>query len=843
MKFLIKYIFLIFIFISQSFGLDEKKKANYDLATRFAPYKFKNLTYSTSINPRWIEGTDNFWYEWKSSDGSEFYIVDPLKGIKEKLFDNDKIASQLTRLTLDPWDGKHLPIEKIKFVKKNILQFDVKSSQDEQKEEIENDENQEEQKGTNRKTKKKIFHFEYDIKTKTLRELDKWEAPDNHPDWASISPDGKTIIFARNDNLFKIDESEYNKVLEARLDKDKKAADKASKKLKLDEIQLTYNGEEDFSYSNSRFWARGTIDSKREKEKNDRKKVNVYWSKDSKKFALIRSDRREVKNLWVIHSVGYKRPELETYKYDMAGDSLVSQYEMMTYDLDSDRSIVIDTKHFKDQRVGIYSARNFIYPDSDEPRRSLWLSESSKYLYFYRQSRDWQKVDVCRADTETGEVEILFEERLNTYIDLQRLELMDNGNMIWWSERDGWGHLYLFNPKGKVLKQLTSGSYSVRSVVGIDEAKGNIYFMANGREKDEDPYYRHLYRISMDGTRLKLLNSGNFDHQVSMNESNKYFISNYSRVNTQPKSALYNSMGKKLIDLEKSDMSQLMAAGFKYPEPFKVKSADGITDIYGVMTKPFDFDPNKSYPIIAYVYPGPQTESVAKSFNSLRHSTTHLAQFGFIVITIGNRGGHPWRSKWYHNYGYGNLRDYGLADKKSGIEQLATKYSFIDMDRVGIYGHSGGGFMSTAAMLVYPDFFKVAVSSAGNHENNVYNSYWSEKHHGIKEVIDDEGRITFEYDIDKNSELANNLKGHLLLTTGDVDNNVHMAGTLRMAEALIKANKRFDFFIFPGQRHGFGSMNDYWAWLRAEYFVKHLIGDNYWNVDINQLNLEKEQNK
>ena len=292
MKSLIKYTFIVFTFVSQSFGLDEKNKANFDLATQFAPYKIKKLTYSTSLNPKWIQGTNNFWYEWKSSDGSAFYIVDPLKGTKEKLFDNDKIASQLTRLTLDPWDGKHLPIEKIKFVKDNIIQFDVKSSQDEEKDEIEDDENQEEEKRKKKKAKKKTFHFEYDIKRKTLRELDKWEAPDNHPDWASISPDGKTIIFARNDNLFKIDESEYNKVLEARLDKDKKAADKASKKLKLDEIQLTYNGEEDFSYSNSRFWARGTIDSKREKEKNDRKKVNVYWSKDSKKFALIRSDRK-----------------------------------------------------------------------------------------------------------------------------------------------------------------------------------------------------------------------------------------------------------------------------------------------------------------------------------------------------------------------------------------------------------------------------------------------------------------------------------------------------------------------------------------------------------------------
>ncbi len=294
------------------------------------------------------------------------------------------------------------------------------------------------------------------------------------------------------------------------------------------------------------------------------------------------------------------------------------------------------------------------------------------------------------------------------------------------------------------------------------------------------------------------------------------------------------------MDLEEADFSRLLAAGYHFPEPYKVKAADGVTDIYGVMYKPFDFDENKQYPIVTYVYPGPQTESVAKSFSS-SSTEVALAQFGMIVITIGNRGGHPTRSKWYHNYGYGNLRDYGLADKKAGIEQLADRHDFIDIDRVGIYGHSGGGFMSTAAMLVYPDFFKVAVSSSGNHNNDVYNLNWSEKHDGVKEVTDREGEISFEYDIDKNSDLARNLKGHLLLTTGDVDNNVHHAGTFRMAEALIRANKRFDMFVFPGQRHGYGNMGDYWFWLRAEYFVKHLLGDQHWDVDINELNNEQEQ--
>ncbi|NJD19899.1 MAG: S9 family peptidase, partial [Gemmatimonadetes bacterium] len=309
-----------------------------------------------------------------------------------------------------------------------------------------------------------------------------------------------------------------------------------------------------------------------------------------------------------------------------------------------------------------------------------------------------------------------------------------------------------------------------------------------------------------------------------------------------PTSALFDAAtGRKILDLETADFSLLQSAGYKFPETFKVEAADGVTDIYGVMYKPFDFDPAKKYPIVAYVYPGPQTESVSKSW-SANGPETALAQMGFIVITIGNRGGHPDRSKWYHNYGYGNLRDYGLADKKVGIEQLAVRFPFIDLERVGIYGHSGGGFMSTAAMLVYPDFFKAAVSSSGNHTNDVYNLNWSEKHDGVKEIVSDSGEVTFEYDIQKNSDLAKNLKGHLMLVTGDVDNNVHHAGTFRVADALVKANKRFDFFVFPEQRHGYaGAATDYWFWLRAEYFAKWLLGDERTAIDIMELNNEKEQ--
>ena len=324
-----------------------------------------------------------------------------------------------------------------------------------------------------------------------------------------------------------------------------------------------------------------------------------------------------------------------------------------------------------------------------------------------------------------------------------------------------------------------------------------------------------------------------------MTDSAKFFVDNASRIDGAPESALVDTLGNPVMKLETPDLSALKEAGFRFPEPFTVKADDGITDLYGVMYKPFNFDPARKYPIIAFVYPGPQTESVTKTFNP-RSNNVALAQFGFIVIEVGNRGGHPQRSKWYHNYGYGNLRDYGLADKKAAIEQLARRHAFVDINRVGIWGHSGGGFMSAAAMLVYPDFFKVAWSESGNHENNIYNNSWSEKHHGVKEVEKD-GKVTFEYDIEKNSELARNLKGHLMLITGDIDNNVNPAATYRLADALIKANKRFDMFVLPGVRHSFQPVSGYVNWLRGDYFARHLLGASSDTIDIIELNREKEQ--
>ena len=616
------------------------------------------------------------------------------------------------------------------------------------------------------------------------------------------------------------------------------------------EHAITKDGIQNYSWhSESAYGGGGETNVDVEKNKNKRKPVYGLWSENSKHLAITKVDNRKVKDLWVLNSIAEPRPTLETYKYWMPGEKEAPMDHLMIVDMAAFSYKEIDVSLFKDQDVAVWNKTANVNARDDEHRPNIWLGTNDQ-LYLARTSRDLKKIDQCVVDINTGVVKTLIEESLNTYVEIKKPGLVKNGEeIIEWSERDGWAHLYLHDKEGKVKNQITQGPWHIEDVVSIDEDKRVVYFSANGRENingntKEDPYYLHLYKVNFDGTGLQLLNSGNFDNNFSMNDKKNYFVNNSSRVNSTPVSVLYSAEGKKLMDLETADLTSLFAAGYKFPETFKVKADDGITDIFGVMYKPYDFDSTKKYPIIEYVYPGPQTESVNKSFSKGMDRIDRLAQLGFVVVTIGNRGGHPARSKWYHNYGYGNLRDYGLADKKAAVEQLADRFTFIDRDKVGIHGHSGGGFMSTAAMFAYPDIFKVAVSNAGNHDNSVYNRWWSEKHNGVKENISDKGDTTFSYMIDKNPDIAKNLKGKLLLIHGEIDNNVHPANTIRVVNALIKANKRFDMLILPTQRHGFGDMSEYWFWKTADYFSKYLLGDNTErSVDIEELNKEIERKK
>lgn len=800
-------------------------KANYQLAAKFSPEKLKKMIFSTSIKPNWINFSDRFWYDYASPKGRNWYIVNPALKKKELLFNNDDIAAQITKIVKNPVDAQHLELQGLRFTKdEKKLRFQVQSTQDtvKSKDEIQKLKNKSDT------TKKKLFYLEYDLATKSVLEISDSTKVKPPLSWASFSPDTNTVYFAKDYNLYWMDRSNYLKAV------------KNEKDSTIVEHQITKDGVQYYAWGGDEY-STTTGEEKDKDNETKRKRVWISWSPDGRYFTLSRKDNRALKPLWVINNVGSSRPTLETYKYQMPGEVDSTETELYIFDAGAKTPRRINVSAFKNQTLSTWTKT----PDKNSYKEdyfiNYWLGNNEEF-YISRSSRDLKRIDLLKVNIN-GAVNTIIQERSNVYLDVQKPFLIENKKqLVHWSERDGWGHYYLYDTNGKLINQITKGAFHTEEITGLDPASGTLYFTASGREKNEDPYYLHQYSINTNGSGMKLLNPGNFDHQVEMSESSKYFVNNSSRVNTTPESVLYNSNGQKVMTLEKADLSLLFAAGYKFPEPFKVKAGDGITDLYGVMYKPFDFDSTRTYPIVEYVYPGPQTEAVNKSFGRSMDRIDRLAQFGFIVITVGNRGGHPSRSQWYHTYGYGNLRDYGLEDKKVAAEQLADRYKYIDINRVGITGHSGGGFMSTAAMLVYPDFFKVAVSGAGNHENQIYNRWWSERHHGVTEKVSAKGDTTFSYQINKNTELAKNLKGRLLIATGDIDNNVHPANSIRMVDALIKANKRFDFLLLPGQRHGFGDMTEYFFWKMGDYFSQYLLGDSKMNeVDMTEINREKPQ--
>jgi dipeptidyl aminopeptidase/acylaminoacyl peptidase len=862
---------------------------NYALEARFLPAAVSQLVFDLSITPHWFTLSDKFWYSFRTTDGTRYYIVDPLKKSKSPLWDNVKIAAALSTLTNFPYDAQHLPVKRLRLADKDThMRFEVeirkdgvvpnepeKKSQDDgsqqgnesevkQNEGKQTDEKQKEEKQSDQQGQRasrtagqspetpeepRILSFEYDIATAKLTRLDNVEPFRKKPMWAAVSPDEKTVVFARGQNLYMMDSANYVKAL-------KKAGDTT-----VVETQLTTDGVEKFGYAR-RILPEQEEELKKE-DKGDTNKagmrapaITIHWSQDSKKFAVSRDDFRKIADFWVIHSLTNPRPILETYPYPLPGEDAMPGSQLEILDMATKQLVIVQAKNFANQQLRIADAPQ-LERDREEQRQEQegmqeggqgpvtrvsprWLADSSDKLYFTSTNRDFRKIDVCVADTATGTSKTLIEERSNVWLSTKPLRLTGSGQeLIWWSERDGWAHYYLFDSAGKLKNQITSGEYVTDQIVSLDEKSRTLYFTANGREHNEDPYYTHLYRTNLDGTGLQLISPGNFSHTLSAPDDGKFFSDTYSRVDTAPKSVLFDAQGAQLLDLETTDVSQLLEAGFKFPEVFKVKAEDGITDLYGVLYKPFDFDPSRKYPLIEFVYPGPQTESVNKTF-SPKGPNVPLAQLGFIVIEVGARGGSPQRDKWYDTYGYGSLRDYGLADKVVAAERLAAVHPYIDLSRVGMWGHSGGGFMTAAAMMQYPDFFKAGWSESGNHDNNVYNRDWSEKYHGVREEMQKDGTEKFIYEIDKNSELARNLKGHLMLTTGDMDENVSMVNTMRVANALIKADKRFEIQIYPGMRHSYMPIVSYVDVARGDFFAHWLLGSYATGADIIELQNQKQ---
>ena len=794
-------------------------RPNYDLAAQFSQKRISQMVFSTNLTPNWFRDSDKFWYAWTTPSGTRYWIVDPETGQRTPAFDTEKLAMEITEIVRDPFDAQHLPIENLKLKDDKYLRFDIKSTRevpDTLAAKRAAREKKEDDKGPQTPPMtKKVYHFQYELATGKLSEY-KPEKKE-YPEWASVSPDGQTGVYVKNANLYWMDKENLAKAAEDEKDST------------LVEHRITTDGIRNYGFGGDNYMG----DTEQDTTKRVRAE-SVAWSPDSKHFVAVKYDMRKIKELWVINSLSQPRPTLQTYKYQMPGEPGPTE-ELYVFSMPDGSARRYHINAFKDQETTVSIRPRKHREIYDKYRSRVWLGDNDGF-WLVRGSRDLHRMDVCRLDLDADSTRTVISERMNTYIENRQIHLVGGGKqLLWWSERNGWANLYLYNADGSLVRNLTPGAFHVEDILQLNEKEGYVLFSACGVNPDENPYQMHTWRVSLSGGAIKQLDMDDMNVDASASDDGRWLVGNCSRVDYTPEAWLIGRDGKRTL-LDKADLSRLFAAGYKMPERFKVKAADGITDLYGAMYKPFDFDSTRVYPIIDYVYPGPQVEANNIEWSRGMLRTDRLAQVGFIVITVGNRGGHPNRSKWYHNYGYGNLRDYGLEDQKYAIQQLAGKYPFIDGSRVGIHGHSGGGFMSTAAILQYPDFFKAAVSCAGNHDNRIYNRWWSETHHGVTEKVE-QSDTTFVYHIETNPEIASRLKGHLMLVHGDIDDNVNPANTIRVANALIRANKRFDLLILPGQRHGFGDMNEYFFWRLADYFSEWLLGSSERKVvDIKELN-------
>ncbi|HEV2299413.1 MAG TPA: DPP IV N-terminal domain-containing protein [Candidatus Acidoferrales bacterium] len=735
--------------------------ADYAHAEKFMPCNTTPLVYRT-VRPAWLAG-GRFWFRLTTAEGSEFIAVDPAQGTREPLFDHAKLAAALSAAANRHYDAHHLPFRTLELSPdERTITFMMGRTK-----------------------------WNCDLQAGLCTKIENSETSAAPPSGRAsaknpaVSPDGKHLAFIRDDNLWVRDTATGQ------------------------ESQLTTDGVKDFGYATDNA---GWIHSDR---------PIVLWSPDSKKIATYQQDQRGVGEMYLVETrVGH--PILQEWKYPLPGDKVVTTIQRVIIDLDGPR--VIRLQMPPDQH------RSSLCDDvACTPGRlsdAEW-SPNSSHLAFLSTSRDHKQENLRIADAASGEVRDVLEEKVKTFFEsgngaINWRYLPDSNEVIWFSERDNWGQLYLYDlSTGQLKNQITSGEGDVTNLLRVDEKNRMLYFLAVGKEKGSNPYYAHLYRIGFDGKNLQLLTPEDANHDVTMSPNGEYFVDSYSTPEEPPVTVLRDASGKLLQTIEKADISGLVAAGWKPPMQFTVKARDGATDLYGLMFRPTNFNPQVKYPIINHIYPGPQTGSVgSRSFEASRGDAQSLAELGFVVVELDGMGT-PWRSKQFHEAYFGDMGDNTLPDQVTGMKQLAGRYPWIDINRAGIYGHSGGGFATADAMFRYPDFFKVGISESGNHDNRVYEDDWAEKWQGLL-VKNPDG--TTNYDNQANELVAKNLKGHLLLAHGTIDDNVPPYNTFLVIDALIKANKDFDLLLLPNEHHGYADDSNYMTRRRWDYFVRYLLG-------------------
>lgn len=761
----------------------------YQRAEQLLSCNLKPTLKNNALVPHWING-NTFWYQREQQQGYEFVFVDTQLMQQRLAFDHQCMASVLSQVLSIKADPLHLPIQQIDFSGDDKLRIVI--------------ENREQNARSHQSIIFSLVDNSYVTEPAPLAKVDKALN-------GVLSPDGMHCIVQRNNNL-------YLRQLQTGAD-----------------IALTNDGEANYSYGGYTEFITAGLHG------GQALPPAVVWSPDGRYIAVQRIDERKVQALAMLQSVPTEgvRPIVHRLKFALPEDQHIASASLLVIDIQQRQVIESD-------RSPVAAAvSSFI----DKCTRVIW--DANNGLYFFEFTRDRQTIELIKFDPDTAISQVLLREsgQGNLYPgpdvfvgNLQIRILSETNELIWYSSRSGWGHLYRHDlTSGELKNAITSGEFTVTALHHVDTHNNCLYFSACGREPDRDPYYEHFYRASLDGSELVLLTPEACQHDVvtaplsmpgsdpslpsplGLSPDGRFFVDTMSRVDCPPVSVLRSTVdGGKLMTLSEFDNTQLSQTPYTYPVPFTVKACDEQTDLWGVLYRPSDFDELKTYATVLCLYGTPEVVVTPKRFADLSMPVVvgvyrALAELGFIVVVLDPRGT-PWRSKAFHNVGYGHLQNAGgIDDQVFAIKQLAERYSWIDSDRVGITGYSGGGFASARAMMTHPDFFKVAVSSSGNHDQRLYVSSWVEGFQGLYSEA--------AYDQIATAELAGNLKGKLLLTHGDMDPNVHVAHTLQLADALIKHNKDFDLLLLPNRDHDYFE-DPYFIRRLWDYFVEHLLGES-----------------
>jgi dipeptidyl-peptidase-4 len=755
------------LLVGPSIASAQGTRDDYARAERFLNDDIKKWAFDGQIDPHWINRTDRFWYMNDGPDGKTFILVDAAQGTRAPAFDHQRLAQGLSRASGTPYSARELPFTTIRLAN-NTVTFNVarvRYTCDLSSYEC-------------TKSEGVVADDEDEVRLGPPRQPD----PAQLPATERPSPDRRLAAFVRDHNLW------------VRI-----AATGQ-------EIQLSHDGEHFFDYatplpSPALMVAQGTEDVVQAPA--------VFWSPDSQRIATYVMDQRNFPRLTIVQSAppDQFRPKYFSYAYPLPVDWVLPTARLVVFDIPLRKEIVVSAKPL---------AQLYYCGPTVE-----WFSDSQRFQY-REIDRGYTGVRINEVDAKTGATRPVVDEKggadflIDTSILLTRA-INDGRERIWSSERDGWNHFYLYDAQtGAVKNQITKGEWVVRAINFVDEKARVLYFSAGGHEPGRDPYLRHVYRVNLDGTGLTLLTSENADHAASFSPDGRYFVDVFSRVDLPTLSAIRSAEdGRILKELEKADVSKLTAMGWRAPEPFKAKAADGTTDLYGVIWRPTNFDPSKKYPIVENIYTGPQGAFVPKTFAAYHNQQQAIAELGFITVFVDGRGtalrSRAFRAFAYHNLGFGA----GGDDHITVFKQMAAKYPYMDLTRVGVWGHSAGGYDSTHAILTHPEFYKVAVSSAGCHDNRMDKATWNEQWMGWP--------VDKNYEEVSNYTLAPRLEGKLFLAHGDVDENVPIPATIKLVDALVKANKDFDFLIMPNRPHGFGN-DPYFVRRRWDYFVKNLLG-------------------